>query len=105
MDITADTVKIAIVLNTTTPAPGDYITAEWTRTPPAGTVADYSRQSIEYRYFKVSGTADGATDSAWARIVVGTDIVLAAAGVYNCWVKVVDSPETPAKLAGTMTVT
>lgn len=105
MDITADAVKVAIVLSTTTPVSGDYVTAEWTRTQPAGTSANYSRQSIEYRYFKVTGTVDGASDTAWARVVVGTDIVLATAGTYNCWVKVLDNPETPAIMAGTMVVT
>lgn len=104
MDITTDIVKIAIVSHGVAPVMADYKDAEWTNIPPAGTSSAISRQSIEYRYFKVTGTVDGASSTAWARIVVGSDIVLTTAGSYDCWVKVVDNPESPAILAGQMTV-
>ena len=108
-DITDDTVEAAVVTTGTDPATDDWFTAAWVRSTPGGKVTTLSTLSTEYRYVQVTGTVDGSTDTAWVQMLIGpgtgADINLTTAGKYDVWVRVTDSPEVPAILAGTITLT
>lgn len=108
MDITSFTGQIAVVTSKSQPAAGDWHDAEWVRVAPAGTSPNIWRGSLEYRYVKLTGTMDGATDSAWLRVTVGAtgaDIVLTTAGAYDMYAKLTGDPESPGLLCGTFNVT
>lgn len=84
-DISGTTPTVAIKAHGTDPDPGDYAAATW----------------------EPGGTRTIAGDAYYlARVLVGTgsDIGALTAGSWDVWVKVVDSPETPAELADTITV-
>lgn len=109
LDITADTAKVAVIAAGGEVAESDFVAAEWTRNAPVpGTKSDIHPLSTEYRYAKVTGTVDGASDSAWIRWLMGpSGVVAAPAGsksvdVYG-WVG--DSPETIIRKLGTIKMT
>lgn len=85
VDPTADTVVMAFITSppeTAAPASGDWKTASW----------------------ETNSTPD--PDQYEAKCLVGTGGAVAlAAGTYYVWVKITDSPETPAKYSGIIKVT
>lgn len=106
MDLTSLTGQVAIVPTGTRPASGDWVAGEWTRTPPQSTTANIDRVSTEFRYNKITATVDGATDSAWLRVLVGPDGAISPApGKVDHYVKVTADPEKPAINTGTYNVT
>lgn len=76
---TGDTVQMAFIDGTATPASGDWKTASWETD---------------------TGTEP---DTYYARCLVGSAVTLTA-GTYSVWVKVADSPETPVRRAGLLRV-
>ena len=79
---TADTVTMAFTAAGVDPVPGDYKTSTW-ETDATTTPSTY-----------------------YARCLVGpAGTVALAAGTYEVWVKITDSPEVPVKRSGTLVVT
>lgn len=79
IDPTGDTVQLAFPLRGVPPVSGDWKTGSW----------------------ETIGT------TRYARALVGPSggvLTLTAGVIYDCWVKVFDSPETVARLAGPVTV-
>ena len=82
MNPTADTVTMAFTAAGVDPVLGDYKTASW-ETDATTTPSTY-----------------------YARCLVGPGgTVTLAAGTYEVWVKITDSPEVPVKRSGTLVVT
>lgn len=78
---TADTVQMAFLTASTAPVAGDFKSASW----------------------ETDATTD--PDTYYARCLVGTGGAVAlAAGTYNVWVKVTDSPEVPVLHCGYLKV-
>lgn len=78
---TADTVVMAFVAPSVNPAPADWQIASWE-------------------------TATAPTTTYYARCLIGPGGTIALpAAHYYVWVKITDSPEVPAIVAGTLTVT
>ena len=81
VDPTADTVKLAFSAAGVDPSSGDYKTSSW-ETDATTTPATY-----------------------YARCLVGpAGTVALAAGTYEVWVKITDSPEIPVLRSGTLVV-
>lgn len=81
VDPSADTVQLAFMVGSAIPAPGDWKTASW----------------------ETDSTTVPATYKA--RCLVGaTGAVTLTPGVYQVWVKLTDSPETPVRQAGPLVV-
>lgn len=80
-DPTADVVQLAFKAPGTDPVGGDWVTGSWE--------SDVTVASRPIRY---------------ARCLVGTGGKVLAKGDYMVWVKVTDSPEAPAKIAGLLEV-
>ncbi|HEY6018358.1 MAG TPA: hypothetical protein VIY48_00200 [Candidatus Paceibacterota bacterium] len=79
-----DVVQMAFPVQGVDPVTGDWKTASWeVAAPPTVTKTEY-----------------------WARCLVGTGGAVAlAAGRYDIWIKVTDSPEVPVQYAGVLIVT
>jgi hypothetical protein len=81
VDPTGDTVQMAILSTEDAPVSGDFKTASW------------------------ETDATTTPDTYYARCLVGTGgAIVLAAGLYQVWVKITDSPEAPVKPAGRMRV-
>lgn len=78
---TADTVQMAFTVAGADPIAGDWKTAEW----------------------ETDATTE--PDTYYARCLVGpAGTVTLAAGMYQAWVKITDSPEIPVKRSGLLVV-
>ena len=85
-DPTADVVKMAFVPINTDPVTGDFVAASWE------TQTVTTPNNVTYLYF--------------ARCLVGPSpgVKQLAAGVYQVFVKITDSPEVPIKYSGLIEV-
>lgn len=106
-DLTTDVGEVAVLPTGAEPTEPDWVAADWVREAPSGP-SKINRYSTVYRYMKVTATVDGETDSAWLRLLIGPDGVVALpdspaakVGVYG---RITDSPEIVVLLFGALTI-